>query len=615
MKSSLKFIIPGLFVMFLAVVQPAHSQNNQGNEDEMVALQYFNAGEFEKAVVYYEKLYKKEPTVYYYNYYFECLLALEQFDRAEKLVKGLVSKNPQIFRYQVDLGLVYAESGDIKKADKAFNDAVSNLQPTEENYSALAQYFRLKLKNDWATRTFETGLLRLPGSVNIMYELSAAYFRDARFDDMFDIYYRLIDNPALSIADLQQRLLAYFSSDASKSAASSFVAYALKQTQKNPQNNSYSEMLLWAYLQVSDYPKALQHAIAVDKRQKADGEIVIGLVPVLISNREYDKAIEGLNYIIEKGEKSATYNIARINLFEVRYFKATSIVPADIGQMGILENEIINFINEVGVLPNTVSLIQKLASVQAFYLNKPFEAKVWIEKALQIPGFKGVLPAELKILLADVMLLSGEQWDASLLYSQVEKDFKHDTVGYRAKFKNAQFYYYIGEFDYALTHLNVLRSATSKLIANDAMDLSLFITNNTDYDSSYVPLSYFSRAEFAWKCKNPLAAVATLDSLLNIFPVHPIRDDAYYLLAKIYSQMQDYSKAAQQLHAILSAHYTDLLADDALYMLAMIYKDHLKDSEKAMELLWQIVSDFPSSVYAQESRELYRQLRDNSQVP
>jgi tetratricopeptide (TPR) repeat protein len=604
-----------LLFTFLLFSASLNAQRNQGNEDELIALQFYNSGEYDKAVVLYEKLYRKDPSIYFYNYYFECLMALEQFDKAEKLVKGLASKNPQIFRYQVDHGIVLEASGDQKKADRIFAETIAGLQPTEDTYNALAQYFRLRKKNDWATKTYEAGHVKIPSSILLKYELSNAYFRDGRFEDMFGIFYLLIDNRQVAVSDIQQRLLAYFAADPSKTIAQSFAAYALRQSQRNAQNNDYAEMLLWSYLQVADFQRALQQAIAMDRRQKADGEIVLGLIPVLISNREYDKAIEGLAFIIEKGEKSVNFNSARIAMFEARYFKATAVVPADMKQMETIEKEMISFLNEVGVQQHTVSLVQKLASVQAFYLNNPSEAKIWIDRAMQIPGFRGILPAELKILLADIMLLTGEHWDASLLYSQVEKDFKHDTIGFRAKYKNAQFYYYIGEFDYALTHLNVLRAATSRLIANDAMELSLFIVNNIDYDSSYVPLSYYSRAEFAWKCKQPIPALLTIDSLLNIFPYHPIRDDAHFLSARIYSEMLEYQKAADHLHEILSKHYTDLLADDALFLLASIYSEHLVNVEKAMELYWQLVNDFPSSVYAQESREIYRQLRDQTRLP
>jgi tetratricopeptide (TPR) repeat protein len=604
-----------MFFVFTAHFLSVNAQSDKGNEEELLALQYFNAGEFDKAVILYEKLYRRNASIYNYNYYFECLMALEEYDKGEKLVQKLVKQEPGIFRYQVDLGLIAVRKGDVKKSEKAFSDAIAGVLSTEDNYSALAQYFIYRNLQDWAVKTYEYGLNRIASSVLMRYELTALYLQAGRNNDMFEQFYSLIDNPIVSVEDVQQRLLAYFSADQTKQLSESFVNYALRQAQKNAQNTAYAEMLLWAYLQVSDYSKALQQAIAMDRRQKVQGEIVLSMIPLLSLNKEFDKAIEGLNYVLDMGENSLNYNSAQVAMFDVRYLKAISILPPDRTQLLMLEQEIIDFVNEAGMQLNTVALVMQLAAVQAFYLEKPQDAKHWVEQAMKVQGVRGLLAAELKILLADIMLLTGEHWDASLLYSQVEKDFKHDTIGYKAKFKNAQFYFYIGEFDYALTHLSILRAATSKLIANDAMELSLFIANNIDYDSSFVPLAYYSRAQFAWKCKRPLAAITTLDSLLNIFPGHPVRDDAYFMRAEIYFQMQEYQKAAADLHSILAAHYFDLLADDALFLLAGIYKDQLNNMEKAMELYWQVVEDFPSSVYAQESRDYYRHLRDNMPAP
>ncbi len=611
----MKFIKCLAFLILTLLLANSQVSFAQGNEDELLALQYFNDGEFDKAVVIYERLYKKDPSIYFYNYYFECLLALEQYSKADKLVQGLVKKNPAVFRYQVDQGLIYAAQGDQKKADKSFADAIAAVKPTEDNYSALAQYFMFRQLMEWTTKTYETAIAKIPETISLRYELSNMYFQSRRTEEMFELFYWLLDHPMVGVNDVQQRLIAYFARDYSETMKNDFVGFAMKKAQRNSQNNNYAEMLLWAYLQVSDFQKALNQAFAMDRRQKADGQVVLGLVPVLVQNKEFDKAIEGLMFVIEKGENSVNYNVARTQLFDVRYEKAASFVPADIMEMRKLEQEIIAFLEETGVHAATLNLVMKLASVQAFYLDNPDDAKIWLEKAMAIPRISALYYAELKILLADVMLLTGEHWDASLLYSQVEKDFKHDTIGFRAKFKNAQFYFYIGEFDYALTHLKILRSATSKLIANDAMELSLFISNNIDYDSSYVPLGYYSRAEFLWKCKSPLEAMSALDSLLNIFPVHPIRDDAHMLKAKVFIEMKQYDNAVLSLKNIVQSHYFDLLADDALFMLAGLYENKLNDIEQAMECYWNIVNDFPSSIFASESREKYRQLRENQSTP
>ncbi len=617
MKHSFKAVFVRFFKAILIVLIALFASNSvfaqtQTTTDELLALQYYNNQEYDKAIVLYEKLFNRNPSIYLYNYYFECLIALEDYKKAERLTSGLIKKNPAVFRYQVDEGYVYLKTGNQKKHIKSMQAAINNLSPTVDNYMALAQYFEIRGLKDWSTKTYEKAIEQFPYNEVFSYELIYLYYDNNQLEDMFEQIFKVIDNPASQIENLQERLQAIVATDHTEQLLNKFIQYVLRRVQRKPQNIAYADILLWAYIQNSDFERAMTQAIAMDKRQNREGEIIIDIVPTFIENKEYAEAVRGINYIITLGSKASYYYNAKILLIDIKYLQATSTIPPSIEILKEIENDILMLIDEMGIQLNSISLVQKLAEIQAYYLNKPLEAKKWIDKAMQVPRLQAQLVAVLKIQKADIMLMTGEHWDASLLYSQVEKDFKHDTIGFYAKFKNAKFYYYIGEFEYAQTHLKILQGSTSKLIANDAMDLNLFIINNVDTDSSFVPLEYYSRAEFMYVTKKHEQSLQVLDSLLNIFPYHPIRDDALMLKSKILIFKEEYEKAAQSLHQILANHYIDLLADDALYILAGLYKDKLDNPDNAMDLYWQIVDDFPSSVYAQEARELYRQIRNKN---
>jgi len=614
-KISFSFMNKGILLATLffcvTLAQVVSQQSSQGNTDELLALQYFNNQEFDKAVVLYEKLFNRNQSLYLYNYYFECLIALEDFKKAERVVTGLIKKNPTVFRYQVDEGYIYLKSGDQRRYNRSMQGVINNIVPTIDNYLALAQYFQFRKLPEWSVKTYEKAIEIFPNTEAFRYELISLYYASNQFDNMFGQVFRLIDNPMTQLNQVQERMQAIVASDASGKVITDFIQYTLRLVQRNPQNSSYADMLLWAYIQNSDFERAMTQAIAMDRRQNRQGQIVVDIVPIYIKNKAYDDAKRGINYIIDLGKKADYHYVAKSLLIDIQYQQATSVIPPDIEVLRELEKNILALIEETGIHLTTVSLIQKLAEVQAYFLDLPHQAKEWIDKALLIPRLQPQLAAVLKIQKADIMLMTGEHWDASLLYSQVEKDFKHDTIGFQAKFKNAKFYYFIGEFEFAQTHLRILQGSTSKLIANDAMELNLFIMNNVDYDSSFIPLQYYSKADFQYATKQYEQSLQTLDSLLRIFPFHPIRDDAFMLKARIFIYKEEYQKAAHALHQILALHYTDLLADDALYILADLYRVKLNNPEKAMELYWQIVADFPSSVYAQEAREIYRKLRDN----
>jgi TolA-binding protein len=53
----------------------------------------------------------------------------------------------------------------------------------------------------------------------------------------------------------------------------------------------------------------------------------------------------------------------------------------------------------------------------------------------------------------------------------------------------------------------------------------------------------------------------------------------------------------------------DLLGDDASYLLAELFNYNLDKKEQAKELYKDILTRFPGSVFTEESREKYRELR------
>lgn len=586
----------------------------QSSPDELIANEFFQNGEFNKALVIYEKLFKKNQTIYYYDLYFKCLINTHDYEKAEKIVGDLARRNPEIFRYSVDLGYIYQLKGDLTKAEKQYLKTIQNIRPTEENFLALAQYFIYINATDWAIRAYETAINANVAKTQTKLQLSFYYLMQNRHNDLFELLYNMLDLKEININSLQERLQAYFAQDKTLQITHNFIQFALRKVQKNPQNFDYAQMLLWAYLQNRDFEKAINYAIAIDKRFKTEGQIILDLIDVYMNNKQYDLLLLGLDYILKQGSNNINYNSARFALLNLRYQNAINTTPLDLKEIAELEKDLIAILNEIGIHQNSIFLVNNLAQIQAFYLDKPSQAIQWLQKSLQISTLSKIQIAQIKILLADIMLLNGQLWDASLLYAQVEKDFKHDTIGAHAKFKNAKFFYYIGEIQYALSQLQILSGATSKLIANDAIEMTLFIKNNIDYDSSYVPLIYYSKADFLYSCKKPLEAIIKLDSLLLLFPNHPITDDALFFLAKINIAIKNYTNAAKKLEEIVDRFPWDLLADDALFMLAQLYTEHLNNKEKAMTYFWKIIDHYASSIYANEAKIKYQQLR-NQQIP
>ncbi|PKP48732.1 MAG: hypothetical protein CVT95_04055, partial [Bacteroidetes bacterium HGW-Bacteroidetes-12] len=274
-----------------------------------------------------------------------------------------------------------------------------------------------------------------------------------------------------------------------------------------------------------------------------------------------------------------------------------------------LERKYETTLNEIGKTANAYPLIKNLAHLKAFYLNKPTEALDLLTDFMKTPRLDPKNNAYLKLELANVYLFLGDIWEASLLYSQIDKAFKQDPLGETAKFYNAKISFYTGDFDWAKAQLDVLKASTSKLIANDAMQLSISITDNIGIDTTKAPLYIFAQADlFAYQNKNK-EALALLDSLEKTFPIHVILDDVLFKKYEIFYKQQDIPNAIKQLEKIVKDYSYDILVDDALYQLALIYDYDLKNEEKAAEYYKKIMFEHQGSIYVVDARKRYREIQ------
>jgi len=254
-------------------------------------------------------------------------------------------------------------------------------------------------------------------------------------------------------------------------------------------------MLLWYSIQKKDFSLALIQAKSLDRRYNEEGERVFQLAGIIASNKDYSNAIKAYNYIIKMGDENFLYLSSKIRLLDVKYQQITTTSDFTKEDLIVLEKDFISTIDELGKDASIIPILNNLAHMQAFYLDKTSEAVKLLEEALTFKNAPKMDLAVCKIELADILLMSGEVWEATLLYSQVEKAFKNEPIGHLAKFKNAKLSFYIGEFEWSKTQLDVLKAATSKLIANDAMELSLLINDNVDMDSTYIQLIMYARAD------------------------------------------------------------------------------------------------------------------------
>ena len=473
----------------------------------------------------------------------------------------------------------------------------------------LANAFNQRKELDYALETYLKGRKLFKDTYPFNFEVAEIYIQKGDLEAMINEYLDVLLISDGYIGQVQNSLARIYQSDQRENKNELLKNQLLRRIQKYPDRKVYAEMLIWIMIQEKDFNGACLQAKALDRRLKEDGSRLIELAEMCFSNNQFDVAVKCYQYVIDKGNENYYYVVSKIELVNTLNKKITQFgkyTPLDLVD---LEKHYTQTITELGKNAGSAPLLKGLAHLNAFYLNNDQKAIDLLEDLLELPGLSDKFQAECKLDLGDILVLTDNIWDASLYFSQVEKSFKHDPIGDEAKFRNARVSYYVGDFKWAQAQLDVLKGSTSKLIANDAMQLSLFISDNTTVDTNTAPMTYFAQAELLAYQNKDEEALLTLDTINNYFPGHSLADDIIYRKAKILEKKQKFEEAAKLYESLMQLFPNDLLADDALFRLAEMQQYYFNNNEKAKEYYQKLLTNYPGSLLTVEARKRFRVLR------
>jgi tetratricopeptide (TPR) repeat protein len=589
--------------MILSVVCFAQVMQAQ---DPNLANQYFTNGEYEKAAALYEQLMDKDArSEYYFNRYIDCQMSLEHYDLCEKAIKKQLKKTPENVNLYVSYGNLYERQGKNEEAKVQFERAIEKVSPDFASVTRLAGTFNGASKVDYAIKTYEKGSQMLKDPNRFAFNLGELYRRKGEPVKMIEYYINALNSEPGKMATVQT-MLARNLSPADFTELQTQL-YARIQQNENP---DYIELLAWSFIQRKDFKSALRQFKALDKRLGESGQRIFNLAEEASDSKDYDTAIAGFEYIItDKGQMSPFFYDAKKLVMECRRKKITEGFAYTPSDLKTLETDYESFLTQFGRGKQTAQIILQEAELEAIYLTNLPRAIELLEGLKTTAGLDRHVLARTKINLADYYLMHGDIWESTLLYSQVDKDFKEETIGQEARFKNARLSYFNGDFQWAQAQFDVLKASTDKLIANDALDLSVFIMDNLNLDTTSDAISLYASAELLVFQNRFEEAFLKLDTLQKKFPEHSLQDDILYLKAQIWEKKRDYTKAVQFYQEVAEKFKEDIRADNALYAMAQIYENKLSDLEKAKTLYEKIFMDYSGSVFAVEARKRFRVLR------
>ena len=592
-----------LTIVFLFFVSFAFSQTN----DSQIAYQFYQSGEYEKAINIYEDISKGNNSNSYYHPHFQSLLGIENYKDAKKLVVRMSRKNTHSLIYLVDLYFVESKLKDEKSLNKTLKKIEDKI---EEKQSQLVSVCNTFIKYSFYQEALNLYIIaeKSKSAHNRNYKIQKAqmYQYMDKDDLMVEEYLSLLEvNPSQKI-NVINYLQRYLDNNGIENNKNYILVKngLLKHSQKETDTYIFSEILIWLFMQNNDFNLAYLQAKSLDKRLKEDGERLYDLAETFLDNNYFDLSIKCYQYIIKKGEDNYYYIDAHINMLYALGEKD----GADLLEIDKLYQKTLD---EIGSDYTTVLLIYNYAHFKAFSLNDLSSAQIMLDDAMNMSNISKSDLAECKLVYADIMLLSSQIWTALLYYSQVEKTHKENPLGHEAKLRRAKVSYYQGDFDWAQSQLDVLKASTSKLISNDAMHLSLLISDNLNLDTSAVAMEMYARADLLYFQNRFKESIVVLDSIIDIYSGHTLMDEIYFRKYEIYNKLKDTDQSIAMLEIIISDYAFDILEDDALFHLAQIYENDKKDLEMAFHYYETLLLQCSGSIYTSESRKKYREIRGN----
>ncbi len=439
-------------------------------------------------------------------------------------------------------------------------------------------------------------------------ELGNVFSSQRKYAKMINEYLDYVNLDEAHITTVQNRMSYFVENDFGGEFSQLLRVELFKRIQSNS-NIVYNRLLIWLLTLQKDFENAVVQAKALDRRTGNTGEYCYEIGMIALDNLAYDEAENAFEYVLAKNKHAVYYHVSQEALLRVMYLKITEGNISSENEIKNVEARYLQVINEMGIRSESVKMVRELAHLQAFYLNAPKKGMGLLESVIAIPALSKRQSGICKIELGDIKLMTGDQWDATLIYAQAEKENRDNETGYLARYKKALLAYYTGNFQWSLAQLKVLKGNTTKLIANDALELSLLISENMDEDSLSSSLQIFAHADFLSHQKKDSLALLSLDSIIAFHPSSKLMDNAYYKKGILFENQKNYTKAVALFEQVVADYSYDLLADNALYRLAKIYDYQLNDKEKAMAYYKQIMVEYSGSIFVIDARKRFRLLR------
>ncbi len=582
---------------FLLIISLFYFGKTFGQNNAALADRYFQQGAYEKATQLYEILQKNNPyNTKYLKRLITCFQEVNNYEKAENFLENKLLDNPDLLFLYVEIGYNFDRQQKKELAKKAYSAALTAIDTKPNLGGLIGKMFQENNLLDYAIEAYSK-TMSLNKNARYEFQIGQIYGEKGQFEKMFDYYMDLINENTNNLKGIQRFISRYITEDPFDKNNIALKRSLLRKSISNPKN-VWNELLSWLFAKQKEYNKAFVQEKALFKRDPAYLEAIFELGKIAFEGADLATAKRCFIFFLEHSVFIEDRLSAELYLLKI----AVKNKDKDCELM------FYKTLDGYGVNRNTIEIQIAFAKYLAFQKSNPQKAIDVLQSALSLSQSK-FQKATIKLLLGDIFVFTNRFNKALLYFSQVQTQLKNHPLSQEARFKVAQTSYFKGDFSWAKSQLKVLKGSASQLIANDAVQLFLIISDNEPKDSIPSGLKEFAKADLlAYQYKNS-EAIAVYNELLKTYSGQNIEDDALFNLAKIHLREAQYEKGIAALLKLISIDPNSIFVDDSYYLLAETYKNFIKDSKKASEYYQKIIFEKRSSIYLVDARKKFRELR------
>lgn len=575
------------------------------SQNEQLAQYYYDKGDFDKALVSYQELSDGLPTnPFYFQRKIDCMQQLLQFAPAEKAIQERLDRYKQA-TLLVELGYNFQLQKNETKAKKYYDDAIDKIRKNPNDVYGVANTFEKKVLLEYALKSYLVASELVP-TFDFKYQTALLYGQLGNTDQMIANFLdEAFENPQSAMV-IQNQLTRYMSTDGESKFNDSLRKALIIRVQKT-QDIFWNQFLSWFYMQQKEFGKAFIQEKAIYKRNPESLFGILNLGQMSIEEGDNEVAIEVMNYVLENTTDVDLIVQAHSYLLKMKMEKAQE------KDFVAIKTQFDLLLKQYGISPVTLSLQLKQAHFVSFIMKNPVEGKAIIKRAMEMQ-LNQFDQAQCKMELADI-LLSEEKFNQALLYySQIQENLQNNVLSHEASLKSAKTSYFKADFEWALKQFKELKTASTQLIANDALEYFLLINDNTVADSTQTALKQFAKGDYLLYQNRNQEAIVQFQSILKSFKGQEIESVTLLRLGRIYEKLGDTTLALAQYQDIIDHHNDGIYIDEALYFSADIYNKQLQQPDKAKALYEKIIFSHQDSIYFVDARRKFRELRGDTNL-